>query len=121
MMTLLIRPSLASAGIFAFYGLVAFAGLAVACFWPTILAEADDYLPVNTTILMVLLACAGNIGFGLTPWIMGLIGDSSELRLGFAIIPLLFIILVVLLIAERRLSEKRTRQLEPEKTKSPVV
>jgi fucose permease len=96
--------------LFWFYGLLALAGLAVACFWPTILAEADDYMQVNTTILMVLLACVGIVGFGLTPWIIGLIGDSSELKSGFAIIPLLFIGLVGLLLVERKLSKKEIKR-----------
>ena len=104
-----------------FYGLVALAGLAVACFWPTILAEADDFLQVNTTILMVLLASVGIVGFGLTPWVMGLIGDSSELKTGFVIIPIFFIGLVGLLVIERKLSKKGMKRLETVKTKGPVV
>ena len=91
--------------LFGFYGLLALAGLATACFWPTIMAEADNYLEeVNSTILFILLACAGIIGFGLTPWILGMIGDSSELRAGFVVIPLLFLGLVVVLVVDRRMS-----------------
>jgi fucose permease len=92
--------------IFWFYALVALTGLAVASLWPTILAEADNILPVNTTILMVLLASVGIVGFGLTPWIMGLIGDQTELRAGFAFVPLLFIGLVLLLVIARRVGHK---------------
>ena len=96
----------------SFYGLLALAGLATACFWPTIMAEADDYLNaasqrVNTTILFILLASAGIIGFGLTPWVLGMIGDTADLRTGFAVIPLLFIALVGILLFERRLSANR--------------
>lgn len=89
-----------------FYALLALAGLATACFWPTLLAESDDYLKVNTTILFVLLSAIGMLGFGFTPWIMGMIGDSAGLRTGFAIIPLLFIVLILLLLVERNLSKK---------------
>ncbi len=92
-----------------FYALLAFAGLATACFWPTILAEADAYLAVNTTILFVLLSGIGMIGFGFTPFGMGLIGDSAELRAGFAIIPALFAGLILLLAVERRLSKRASR------------
>jgi fucose permease len=88
-----------------FYTLLALAGLATASFWPTILAEADAYLPVNTTILFVLLASAGILGFGFTPWVMGIIGDTAELRTGFIIIPALFAGLILLLAVERRLSK----------------
>jgi fucose permease len=97
-----------SAGSLAsFYALLALAGLATACYWPTIMAEADDYLGVNPTILFILLACAGIIGFGLAPFVLGWIGDTAGLRAGFAIIPLLFIALVGVLLLERRLSVNR--------------
>lgn len=99
--------------LFGFYGFLALAGLATACFWPTIMAEADNYLKVNSTILFILLACAGIIGFGLTPWILGMIGDAGGLRSGFVVIPLLFIGLVVVLVIERRLSLKES-QPDPE-------
>jgi fucose permease len=95
-----------------FYALLLLAGLATACFWPTILAEADAYLNTNTTILFVLLSCVGILGFGLTPWIMGVIGDNAELRAGFAIIPVLFAGLIGLLLIERRLSGKATEELD---------
>ncbi len=89
----------------SFYVLVALTGLAVACLWPTILAEADDYLPVNTTILMVLLGSVGIVGFGITPWIMGLIGDNAGLRAAFAFVPLLFAGLIAVLIIARRIGK----------------
>jgi len=92
--------------LFWFYALLALAGLATASLWPTILAEADALLQVNTTILFVLLACAGIIGFGFTPWVVGIIGDKAELRAGFAIIPALFAGLIILLALERRLHKK---------------
>lgn len=92
--------------LFWFYSLLGLAGLATACFWPTILAEADSYLKVNTTILFILLSCVGIIGFGLTPWVMGVIGDNAELKAGFAIIPVLFAGLIAVLSIERYLSTK---------------
>ena len=85
-----------------FYGLLILAGLATACFWPSILAEADQRLTVNTTILFVLLACFGIIGFGSTPLIMGLIGDNTELKTGFTVIPVLFGALILVTLAERK-------------------
>jgi len=87
-----------------FYVLVALAGLATACLWPTILAEAEVCLKVDATLLFVLLACAGIAGFGVTPWMMGIIGDAINLRAGFAVIPGLFLVLIVVLVIERRMS-----------------
>ncbi len=99
-----------SVSLYGFYVLLGLAGLATACFWPTIMAEAEDYLAVNSTILFVLLACMGTIGFGLTPWVLGMIGDTTELRAGFALVPIFFIALVILLIIERRLSHKKAQK-----------
>jgi fucose permease len=99
-----------------FYLLLGLAGLATACFWPTILAEADSNLKVNTTILFVLLSGVGIIGFGLTPWVMGVIGDNAELKAGFAIIPALFAGLIAVLILERHLSKRASEKTgDPER------
>lgn len=84
-----------------FYALLALAGLATACLWPTLMAEADACLPVNTTILFVLLSCVGIVGFGFTPWLMGIVGDNAGLKSGFVVIPLLFVALLVVLFWEK--------------------
>jgi fucose permease len=105
-----------ASSLFWFYLLLGLAGLATACFWPTIMAEADSLLNVNTTILFVLLSCVGIIGFGSIPWIMGLIGDKNELKAGFAFIPALFAGLIVILIVERHLSKKAAKQPVKEKS-----
>lgn len=89
-----------------FYVLVALAGLAAACFWPTILAEAAACLKVNATLLFVMLACAGIAGFGFTPWLLGIIGDQAGLRAGFAVIPGIFVLLIVILALEWRMTRK---------------
>lgn len=91
-----------ASSLFWFYSLLALAGLATACLWPTLMAEAGNCLRVNTTILFVLLSCVGIIGFGFAPWIMGIIGDNAGLKSGFAVIPLLFAGLLVVLFIEKR-------------------
>ena len=98
-----------ASSLFWFYSLLALAGLATACLWPTIMAEADACLPVNTTILFVLLSCVGIIGFGFTPWIMGIVGDNAGLKSGFAVIPVLFVVLLVVLFWEKYRYPLRTR------------
>ena len=89
-----------------FYSLLAFAGIAASCFWPSILAEASNCLKINPTMLFVMLSCIGIVGFGLTPWIMGVIGDYAHLKIGFFIIPVFFLILVLLFIIEWRMTRK---------------
>ncbi|MFC1573926.1 sugar MFS transporter [Candidatus Latescibacterota bacterium] len=93
-----------TASLIWFYALLAIAGLATACFWPTILAEAALCLKTDSTILFVLLACFGIAGFGVTPWIMGVIGDKAGLIAGFSMIPGFFLCLIIVLTFEWRLS-----------------
>ena len=94
--------------LFAFYILLVFAGFAAACFWPTILAEAAERLPVDATMLFVMLACFGIAGFGATPWVMGIIGDSAGLKAGFSVIPCLFVGLLIALPLASRIGNKKT-------------
>jgi fucose permease len=94
------------ANLWWFYILIALAGLAAACFWPTILAEAAACLKVNATLLFVMLACGGIAGFGFTPWLMGIIGDQADLRAALAVIPGIFVLLLVILALEWRMTRK---------------
>jgi len=80
-----------------FITLLFFAGIATACFWPTILAIAADDLDTDSTILLVLLAIVGVAGFGIIPWIMGMAGDHSDLKISFLLIPICFIGLILLI------------------------
>lgn len=90
-----------------FYLLLAFAGLATACFWPTILAEAAASLRVDATILFVMLSCVGIGGYGFAPWLLGIIGDLRELKAAFSVIPGFFVILMVALFFEWRMGMKK--------------
>ena len=81
----------------AFYTLLLLAGIATACFWPTILAVAKDSMKADSTILMVLLAVVGVAGFGLIPWMMGIVGEYIDLKAGFLLIPACFIGLILML------------------------
>lgn len=85
--------------------LLAMAGFSAACFWPSILSEAGDTLRIGSTRLFILLSCAGIAGFGVSPWIMGIIGDFWELRAGFFVVPVLFGLLIVVLLYEGRFSK----------------
>jgi len=93
-------------GLLWFYALVALAGVATACFWPSVLAEAAGCLDAPPVMLFVLLSCAGISGFGLTPWAMGMIGDAAGLRAAFAVMPGYFVALIVVLGIEWRMTHK---------------
>jgi len=91
-----------------FYTFIALAGITTGCFWPSVLAEAANCLKVNPTMLFVMLSCIGIVGFGLTPWVMGAIGDYTDLRTGFFVIPVFFVILVFVFAIEWRMCKKKT-------------
>lgn len=84
------------------YGVLVLAGLAVACFWPSIQAYAADRMPVDSTALFILLSCGGIPGFAFASWIMGVIGDAAGLQASFRLVPVFFAALALLLLVERR-------------------
>lgn len=85
-----------------FFGLLFLAGIATAPFWPTVQSYCADRLPgVDTTMLFVLLSCAGIPGCGFFTWLMGYIGDQSgELRRAFYLVPGCFLTLTGLICAD---------------------
>ena len=83
------------------YVLLFAAGLAVACFWPSIQSYAADCLPVDATSLFILLSCAGIPGFAGASWLMGLIGDASDLRNSFLVVPALLAGLLLVMATDR--------------------
>jgi len=97
-----------SLGFFWITGLVSLmillfmAGLAVACFWPSIQSYAADRLEGDSTMLFILLSTAGIPGFSIIVWTMGKIGDIWGLRAAFFIIPVLFLTLLITIGIETR-------------------
>ena len=91
------------ASIYMLMGLLFLAGLAVACFWPSIQSYAADRVNGDTTMLFILLSAAGMPGFSLIAWAMGRIGDIWGLRASFAVIPVLFSTLLLTIFVESRI------------------
>ncbi len=91
----------------ALFILLFFAGLACACFWPSIQSYAADRLPGESTMLFILLSAMGIPGFAIITWTMGKIGDLMGLRSAFAVIPLLFLILAAAILADRKIGRDR--------------
>ncbi len=88
------------------------AGLAVACFWPSIQSYAADRIGGDSTMLFILLSVAGIPGFSLIVWVMGVIGEHYGLRAAFTVIPLLFLGVLVTIGVESR--QARSEKLESE-------
>ncbi len=92
----------ATDSIIAFFAIVFVAGLSIACFWPSIQSHAAATMPVDSTMLFILLSCAGIPGFGLTSWIMGLLAERYGLRTSLLVIPGLLAVLAIAMIASPR-------------------
>ncbi len=70
------------------------AGIASAPFWPSVQSYCADCMPkADTTILFILLSCAGVPGCGVCTWLMGWIGNQWGLRGAFYVIPICYLIL----------------------------
>jgi len=92
-----------SASLAASCGFLGVCGLAIAPFWPTLLALAGRRIPGRTTMLLALMATFGIAGYGLAPWTVGLLADRWGLRAGFAaMIPVLLAVIVLTRIAAGR-------------------
>ena len=78
------------------------AGVAVACFWPSLQAYAVDRLGFQPTGVFILLSCGGVLGFAFVPWAMGAVGDRFGLVSSFWMVPVFFVALAVSLSVERK-------------------
>ncbi|WP_432797472.1 MFS transporter [Poriferisphaera sp. WC338] len=79
--------------------LLFFAGIAAAPYWPSVQSYAADRLPhVDTTMLFILLSCAGIPGCGVFTWLIGLIGYlTGSLTFAFFLIPMAFTLLAIII------------------------
>jgi MFS family permease len=80
-----------------FFGLLFLAGVATAPFWPSVQSYSTDRLPgADTTMLLILLSCAGVPGCSFFTWLMGYIGNHSGLAKAFYLVPACYSMLVLL-------------------------
>ncbi len=85
----------------SFMAVIFFSGLTIACFWPSIQSHAAASMEVDSTMLFILLSCAGIPGFGLVSWIMGLVAEARDLRTSLLVIPILLTALAGAMLASR--------------------
>ena len=81
------------------FALLLLAGIATAPFWPSVQSYCTDCLPeTDTTMLFILLSCAGIPGCGVFTWLMGYIGDQTgDLRSAFYLVPACYLTLATLI------------------------
>ncbi len=76
-------------------------GLATAPFWPSIQSYCSDRMPeADTTMVFILLSCAGVPGCGVFAWLMGVVGDWYSLNTAFYLVPVCYAALGVLIAAQ---------------------
>ena len=84
------------------------AGIATAPFWPSIQSYTVLRLPwLNSTMIFIILSCAGVPGCALLTWLMGIIGNHLGLRTALIAVPLCYLLMALLLVFDRRLVEHR--------------
>lgn len=81
------------------FGLLFLAGIASAPFWPSVQSYGADRLPeTDTTMLFILLSCAGVPGCGVFTWLMGYVGDrTGNLGTAFYLVPACYLTLAALI------------------------
>jgi fucose permease len=89
------------------YALLFFVGLSVACLWPSIQSYAAERLQVDSTMLLILLACAGIAGISMTSWVMGWIGDRAGLDASFLLPTGMFAMVIAAMLTDRMVFERR--------------
>jgi len=81
-----------------FFGLLFLAGIATAPFWPSVQSYATDRLRgTDSTMLLILLSCAGVPGCGFLTWLMGVIGNEAGLGVAFYLVPACYLALAALI------------------------
>ena len=88
------------------YILMVFIGLFIGPLWPLMQTYAVRRLGADPTMVMIFLSCLGILGFSLTSFTMGIIGDLSSLRMSFLASPAVLLILLLLMTLEKRFKSK---------------
>lgn len=97
----------AAGNMWIFFGLLFLAGVATAPFWPSLQSYATDRLPkVDSTMLLILLSCAGVPGCGFFTYLMGYMGNrGGDLTTAFFLVPACYAVLGLLIAVDRRGTE----------------
>ncbi len=92
-----------------FFILLLLSGIASAPFWPSIQTYAVDRLPdKDSTMMYILLSCAGIPGCGFFTWLLGYTANiSGNLSTPFYIIPGCFIVIFILIFSDYLLNERK--------------
>ncbi|QHI67913.1 MFS transporter [Tichowtungia aerotolerans] len=93
------------AGLVSLFILLFIAGICTAPLWPSIQSFCADRIPhADTTMLFILLSCAGIPGCGVFTFLMGLLGNmGAGLGPAFYLVPFCFAVIALLVGMERKI------------------
>ncbi len=94
--------------------------MCVAFIWPGVLTLGAQKIATGSSTLFALLAVAGIAGFGVMPYLMGVVGESHGLRAGMAVLAVAFVLCGVLLQAVFILAERRRTPAAPKLSGGPL-
>ena len=95
----------------AIMALLFLAGLSSAPFWPSIQSYCCDRMPeLDSTMIFVLLSCAGVPGAGVMTALLGVCGDRWGLRGAIVVVPFCYLVMTGLIALDMRFSGKNTRK-----------
>ena len=77
-------------------------GVSCAPLWPSTQSYCTDRIPeLDSTVVYIILSCAGTPGCGIISWLLGKLGDHFSLRISVLLVPLCLLLYVTLLLFER--------------------
>ena len=69
-------------------------------FWPSIQSYAVDRLGLDSTMIFVLLSCAGIPGCGFFTWLLGVAADCFSMRMAILVVPACYLLVLLLIASE---------------------
>ncbi len=96
------------------FGLLFLIGIATGPFWPSIQSYCVDRVKGDSTMIYIILSCAGVPGCGFFAWLMGALADhlgqDDGLRISFYLVPGCFALIGLLIGADWLLLRRRGKQ-----------
>jgi len=88
-------------------------GIVTGPFWPSIQSHCVNQLDkADSTMLYILLSCAGVPGCGVFAWLMGVAGNWYGLRMSFLLVPLCYAGIGLLILLDEWLFRPKRRRAE---------
>jgi len=100
-----------------FFIILTICGIATGPLWPSIQSYAADCLnETDSTMVFILLSCAGVPGCGVFTLTMGIIGDNYGLDKALVLIPICFSVIALIFIIDFQMQKRKNSFLKLKKT-----